>query len=176
MIGKINEWMNEVKEKIHVDISIIINSYREKKKKKGYRSRWLNHFLKSYKLSKMTIMLGLGTVKGLTKGLPNLCTHVWILFFPKLVHRAVLSPLWNIGLIMLHMCCACSMAHRQVIGTGLLLGVQMFVLAFWNLWNKKLVQLTINIYWLWIFCRCLILICDDFTRSSLKLVPLVWHF
>ncbi len=136
----------------------------------------MNHLKKSYELSKMTIMVGFGIVKGLTKGLSNLCTHVWTLYFPKLVHRTILSPLWNIDLIMLHMCCACSMAHCQVIGKGLLLSVQMFVLAFWNLWNKKLVQLKINIYSLWIFWRCLILICDDDIGTSLKLVPLVWHF
>jgi hypothetical protein len=154
-------------------LNIIINSYR---KKKGYRSRWLNHFLKNYGLSNLIIMLGLGIVKGLTKGLPNLCTHVWTLYFPKLVHFTVLSPLWNIDVLMLHMCCACSMAHCQVVGKGLLLGVQMFVLTFSHLWNKKLVQLTINIYWLWIFWRCLILICEDDIGSSLKLVLLVWHF
>jgi hypothetical protein len=51
-----------------------------------------------------------------------------------------------------------------------------FVLVLWSLWDKKLGQLTIDIYWLWMFWRCLILICDGDIGNSLIWVLLVWHF
>ncbi len=38
----------------------------------SYSSKWLNHLKRGYGISKMSIILGFGTVWGLTKGLQKL--------------------------------------------------------------------------------------------------------
>ncbi len=48
-------------------------------------------------------------------------------------------------MIRLHICCAYLNTHCQVVAEGLWLSCQMFVLTFWNLWDKKLGQLALLI-------------------------------
>jgi hypothetical protein len=58
---------------------------------------------------------------------------------------------------MLHICHAYSMAHCYVVGKSLWLRGQMLVLMLWNQWNRKLKQVVVDAYCLWMFCKCLIL-------------------
>ncbi len=79
-------------------------------------------------------------------------------------------------MIRLHICCAYLNAHCQVVVEGLRSSCQMFIFVLWSIWNKKLGQLVIDIYWLWMFWRCLIPIHDGDIGNSLLWVLLVWHF
>jgi hypothetical protein len=74
-------------------LTILVDLY---KKKINYRPRWLKHLTKTYELSKMSNMQNVGDVKRLKKGLKKLCTLVWTLHVPLLVHFTMLSPkhLW----------------------------------------------------------------------------------
>jgi hypothetical protein len=49
-------------------------------------------------------------------------------------------------------------ARYQVVGVGLWLSDKMFVFVLWNLSDQKLGQLVTNIYWLWMFWTCLIMV------------------
>jgi hypothetical protein len=86
---------------------------------------------------------------------------IFLSLFCDALNSYILKDYKSIYVIILYICSAYLVALYQVSGEGLWLSDQMFVLVLWNMWDKRLTQVIIDIYWLWMFWKCLILVFGD---------------